>query len=552
MIIFTGTGRSGTGLYEKLFNTYHEYNVSFITKYFTYPPSIPDPFVDFERRKRIMMAHLKDVDIDSFRDSSNPYIHFLDALYVLDKNIRIVLGVRDGRDFVTSAITRGYHDENKYRLFSMIPTEGDPYYEKWAQMTPLKRCAWMWVYRNQKALDRWETVPEKNKHLVRLEDIGNMDVLEELEEFLGLKAERKWLNRKVNANRGLQYPPKEEWTEEMSRRFYKIAGKMMKKLGYPSSPKTQFSWITTKKVQLTIGMPVYNEGKFIDAAIESLLSQTYKNFILIISDNASTDQTPEICKHYAKRDSRVIYIKHNKNEGALFNFRCVLDKTSTPFFMWAGGHDKWYPMFIEKLLPIIASEDIILIYPKSREISINGSERRVYGDNYTTTDIDKPTDRFLYIIKHLGKCNIIHGIWRTRYLKKCSFKPVVGWDNLILAQASFEGKFKQQEEELFFRRKIRENESNRPVRQYVDITGQSKKRRYSSFLLKLRLMFEHIKFLFRKRSSLSIISKFSLPVITVTILIPKLFSVKALISNILKRVLPSKAYSILKDIWNRK
>lgn len=232
MIIFTGTGRSGTALYSKLFNTLHEYNVSYLRQYFKYSPDESDPFADFETRIRIMKEHLKDVNIESFRDSSNPYIHFLDALYAIDNDVRIVLGIRDGRDFVISGITRGYHDERKYPLFSMMPTLGDPYYEKWHKMTPIERCAWIWVYRNQKALERWKDIPMKNKHIVKLEDIGDRDTLDKLEEFLGVKAKRKWLKKKVNANQYLRFPPKEEWTEEMNSRFYRIAGKMMEELGY--------------------------------------------------------------------------------------------------------------------------------------------------------------------------------------------------------------------------------------------------------------------------------------------------------------------------------
>lgn len=232
MIIFTGTGRSGTALYAKLFNAHHEYNVKYLTQYFKLNNFTKDPFYDFDTRVKLMKEHLMDIDKSKFRDSSNPYVHFLDALYFLDSDIKIVLGVRDGRDFVVSGITRGYHDEEKYPLFSMLPTKDNPYYEKWADMTPLERCAWMWTYRNQKALDRLANVPEDNKCIVKLEELQNDLELSKLEEFLDIKAKKKYIKRKINKNKITKYPLKEEWTQEMNKRFNRIAGEMMSYLGY--------------------------------------------------------------------------------------------------------------------------------------------------------------------------------------------------------------------------------------------------------------------------------------------------------------------------------
>ncbi|MGR8931722.1 MAG: hypothetical protein ACU836_13870, partial [Gammaproteobacteria bacterium] len=145
MIIFTGSGRSGTGLYSKLFDTHHEYNVNkLIGTYF--PRSAlfleSDPFDDFELRKRIMLDHLAGIDFSKFRDSSNPYVSFLDALYVIDNEVKIVLGARDGRDFCVSGITRGYHDNQRYSGYSITPYKSDPLYSRWQTLSPLEKMAW--------------------------------------------------------------------------------------------------------------------------------------------------------------------------------------------------------------------------------------------------------------------------------------------------------------------------------------------------------------------------------------------------------------------------
>lgn len=91
---------------------------------------------------------------------------------------------------------------------------------------------------------------------------------------------------------------------------------------------------------VTIGLPVYNGEATLERAIEALLSQTCKHLVLVISDNASTDATQAICEAMAARDSRVKYIRQAENIGAFNNFRFVLDRAQTPYFMWTA-HDDW-------------------------------------------------------------------------------------------------------------------------------------------------------------------------------------------------------------------
>ena len=245
-------------------------------------------------------------------------------------------------------------------------------------------------------------------------------------------------------------------------------------------------------ILLTIGMPVYNEEKYIAETIESLLLQTYKDFILIISDNGSTDQTSEICNKYAAKDRRIKYIRHDRNMGGFYSFKYILDRINTPFFMLAGGHDKWHPQFIEKLLPIIRKEDLVLIYPKAREIEINGAMGSVYEEDYTTAKIDNPASRYSYVLKNMGTCNVIHGIWKTKAIKDCNVKkPTIAGDVLILLKASFLGKFKQKKEELFFRRTVRE-EKNEFSRQIYHATADTEKKRSSIFFLKGQFVLENI------------------------------------------------------------
>ena len=111
---------------------------------------------------------------------------------------------------------------------------------------------------------------------------------------------------------------------------------------------------------LTIGMPVFNGEKTISKSIDSLLKQTFDDFKLIISDNASTDSTQKICEEYAKKDNRIQYIKQKKNIGQLSNFNFLLNNSTTKYFMLAADDDIWDPHFVKKNLDVLESDENIV------------------------------------------------------------------------------------------------------------------------------------------------------------------------------------------------
>lgn len=108
--------------------------------------------------------------------------------------------------------------------------------------------------------------------------------------------------------------------------------------------------MSDKNPLVSIGLPVYNSEKIILRALESLLSQSYGHFELIISDNASTDRTQEICREYATKDKRVRYSRNQRNIGAVANFKKALELARGDYFMWAADDDFWLPDFIRILI----------------------------------------------------------------------------------------------------------------------------------------------------------------------------------------------------------
>jgi len=110
-------------------------------------------------------------------------------------------------------------------------------------------------------------------------------------------------------------------------------------------------------VKVSIGMPVYNDERYLRAAIDSLLAQTFADFELIISDNGSTDGTRELSLAYSEKDRRINYIRQPENIGAAANFRFVLNEARGDFFLWAASDNVHHESFLEILLALFAEDD---------------------------------------------------------------------------------------------------------------------------------------------------------------------------------------------------
>jgi glycosyltransferase involved in cell wall biosynthesis len=118
--------------------------------------------------------------------------------------------------------------------------------------------------------------------------------------------------------------------------------------------------------RITIGVPVYNGERHLRQALDSLLAQDTTDFRLVISDNASTDRTAEICQAYVARDPRVSYVRNEKNLGAAANYNRLLHMATTPYFKWASADDVCEPQLLTRCLEVLeARPNVVLAYPKT-------------------------------------------------------------------------------------------------------------------------------------------------------------------------------------------
>jgi len=211
--------------------------------------------------------------------------------------------------------------------------------------------------------------------------------------------------------------------------------------------------IISEKPLLSVGLPVYNGESYLEKSISSILQQSFEDFELIISDNASTDNTPEICITYQKLDKRIKYHHSHENKGAAWNFRRVFQLSQGRFFVWATDDDYFDKNYFYRCIEILQKDDtIILCYANTNIIDAGGKIQKIHKDRFQLL-CDSPSERFKILINKLQLCNSAFGLIRSSVLAQTPVHDnFVASDQPLLAELAIRGKFYEIEEPLIFRR----------------------------------------------------------------------------------------------------
>ena len=214
------------------------------------------------------------------------------------------------------------------------------------------------------------------------------------------------------------------------------------------------------KPLVSIGLPVYNGERFLRESLNSLLAQDYDNFEILISDNASTDSTSEICREYVTRDKRIQYKRNETNLGATKNFNLVSQLAKGKYFMWAGDHDLWHPSFISRLASLLEnSPGVVLAYPRTLLIDMDGRVLEMFPDKIDTRNMEI-VQRYKQIVKFMGWGNMVYGLMRRDALVRTgNYRNLYFADKVFISELSMLGTIAQIDEPLFYRRRNRPPES---------------------------------------------------------------------------------------------
>jgi glycosyltransferase involved in cell wall biosynthesis len=212
--------------------------------------------------------------------------------------------------------------------------------------------------------------------------------------------------------------------------------------------------------RVSVGMPVFNGERFVEEAIDSILEQSYQDFELVISDNASTDRTEEICRAYAAKDKRVVYVRNRVNYGVAFNFSNVFRLSSGQYFKWAASDDVCGKDFLLRCVEVLDQDpSAVIAYPKTVGVDAHGA--RVQLDHQISdanaaqsTYSPDPVVRFRRLMRNPWWVQgPFFGLMRSEALNRTRLHGNFhGGDHVLITELALLGRFFEIEEDLFFLR----------------------------------------------------------------------------------------------------
>lgn len=206
--------------------------------------------------------------------------------------------------------------------------------------------------------------------------------------------------------------------------------------------------------RVMVGMPVYNAAPWLAESLQSWRTQSLTNFRLVICDNASTDESFEICAEFAKLDPRISLHRNPRNIGICGNFRRVFRlAAASDYFMWASSHDHFASTMLERCVATLESRPDAVICCGQTALFERDVESAKYYDDVAGIDDDSPFQRFRAVVGGIRINNLVHGLIRTSALAKTPLvEDYYSSDNVLIAQLALAGKIVRLPEVLFYRR----------------------------------------------------------------------------------------------------
>ncbi len=155
-------------------------------------------------------------------------------------------------------------------------------------------------------------------------------------------------------------------------------------------------------------LATYNGEKYLKPQLDSILSQTYSNFRLLISDDSSSDNTRNILEEYSKKDSRIILYFQEKNLGVIKNFEFLLNKVESKYYMFSDQDDIWKEDKIEKSIKTLEDTESDLVYS---DLEVVDENLKVTYESYW---------KLKGIYKKIKKYNNFESLYLNNFVTGCT------------------------------------------------------------------------------------------------------------------------------------
>ncbi|MEZ4772845.1 MAG: glycosyltransferase [Bacteroidia bacterium] len=199
-------------------------------------------------------------------------------------------------------------------------------------------------------------------------------------------------------------------------------------------------YLASQSPLVSIGIPAYNSGDRIETALNSIARQQYPNIELIISNDASTDHTDEVCRKWAEKDSRIKYFYQEKNLGLAANFEFVLHQATGKYFMWMADDDHLVPDIISYYVNFLENHPAYCL--ASGKINYWQNGRLRYQEGSLSFEEDRGLIRTIKYYRKVKEGALLYGMMRREMGQKVRFLPILGSDWHFVAGLAFQGKIK--------------------------------------------------------------------------------------------------------------
>ena len=155
----------------------------------------------------------------------------------------------------------------------------------------------------------------------------------------------------------------------------------------------------THPVKVTVGIPTFNRAGWLSESIESVLAQTFADFRLIVSDNASDDGTPEVVRSFD--DDRIHDVRSQRNVGSIGNFNRLIALAETEFLVLLPDDDVLYPGHLAAAVDVLERFDAVGVVHSAFEF-IDAQSRVVQGVTPFTSRTPVKIDRHDRALEYLA------------------------------------------------------------------------------------------------------------------------------------------------------
>lgn len=221
--------------------------------------------------------------------------------------------------------------------------------------------------------------------------------------------------------------------------------------------------INPLQVRVGLGMPLYNNARYLGEAIQAICAQTYRDFGVVMLDDHSSDKTETLARRWVRRDGRFHYVRSKRRLGMVAAWRRVFHLTCKTFpnieyFAWVSDHDRWGPAWLETMVAELdRNPDVVLAYSYTKRMSAHGVPASVREPAYfETVGMADLASRWEHTCRSLiGAGNMVYGLIRRPALERAGvFRNVLLPDRLLAVELSLQGQIRQVPRVLWYRREL--------------------------------------------------------------------------------------------------